>query len=104
MTILDKIKARLQNQSKTKEDDEMLIELSDFIDSVFDDLGNKQESPEAMPNKIKVYDEAINLLQQYLDYQKKVTKSWMNVLESVQKSASFHRDACDHAKQIFKIK
>ena len=102
MTILDKFKARLQRQSKAKENDETLIELSDFVDNIFEELGNNQEHPEVIPGKIKVYDEAINLLQKYLDYQKKKTQAWMNVLESIQKSVSFHRDVCNKAKKIFK--
>lgn len=102
MTILDKIKTHLQSQSKTKENDEMLVELSNFVNTLFDDLGKDQEHPEVMPDKIKVYDEAINLLQQYLNYEKKVTQSWMNVLETIQKSVTFHRDFCNKAKKIFK--
>ena len=102
MAILDKFKARLQKQSKVKENDETLIELSDFIDSIFEELGNNQEHPEILPGKIKVYDEAINLLQKYLDYQKKETQAWMNVLETIQKSVSFHQDVCNRAKNIFK--
>ena len=105
MDIINKIKQRLlKKDSGNKIDDDVLLnELSDFVDKLFDSLGDEKTEPEMYPQIIKNYDEAITLLQKYLEHHKKATQAKLNFLIAVESSASFHRKVCEHAKETFEI-